>query len=87
MAAIAGAFWPSRFETTSDTNSARLAEMIAGCTVAARAASKAAAPYLGWLSAAAAQAQQAATHDGGTGEPVRGQHAVYPPSRYITWPV
>lgn len=30
---------------------------------------------------------QPGTHDGGTGEPVRGQHAVYPPSRYITWPV
>ncbi|CPC56027.1 Uncharacterised protein [Mycobacterium tuberculosis] len=34
-----------------------------------------------------APAHQPGTHDGGTGEPVRGQHAVYPPSRYITWPV
>ncbi|CKO42905.1 Uncharacterised protein [Mycobacterium tuberculosis] len=51
MAAIAGAFWPSRFETTSDTNSARLAEMIAGCTVPARAASKAAAASRVWVAA------------------------------------
>ncbi|AMC48838.1 Uncharacterised protein [Mycobacterium tuberculosis] len=39
MAAIAGALNPSRFELTSDTSTARLAATIAGCTVAARAAS------------------------------------------------
>ena len=35
MAAIAGAFWPNRFDITSDTKSLRLPATTAGCTVAA----------------------------------------------------
>src|SRR5271167_1644317 len=46
---MAGAFSPSRFDLTSDTNCARLAATTAGCTVAANAASNAAADARIWV--------------------------------------